>query len=92
VHKKQEVADVTEEVLARQATTRAEHTGESFGQAMRTVLDTEAGEQLRELGDGPHRHERAEDWQASVARERAVEQAVALGAPPADDREQELPA
>ena len=90
---------MTEEVLARQATTRAEQTGESFGQAMRTVLDTEAGEQLRELGDGPHRHERAEDWQASIARERAVEQVVALGwsmpaedsVPSKDDREQERP-
>jgi hypothetical protein len=54
VHKKHKVADMAEEVFARQATTRAERTGESSG---------------RELRDGPHRHERAEDWQANIARE-----------------------
>ncbi len=51
VHKKQKVADMAEEVFARQATTRAERTRESA------------------LRDGPHRHERAEDWQANIVRE-----------------------
>jgi hypothetical protein len=99
MHKKQRVADMVEEVLACQAKARAERIGEPFGKALRAVFDTDAGEQLSKLRDGPHRYERAEDWQASIARERAVEQVVALGwsmpaedsVPSKDDREQERP-
>jgi hypothetical protein len=42
VHKKQTVADMAEEILARQATIRPERTGESFGKALLAVLDTDA--------------------------------------------------
>ncbi len=85
MHKKQKVADLAKEVLARQATSRTERTGESFGEALCAVLHTEAGRQLSELRDGPHRHEKAEDWQQGLARERAVEQAAALGVPPSSE-------
>ena len=34
-------------------------------------MDTEAGRQLKELHNGPHRDERAQEWQESLARERA---------------------
>jgi hypothetical protein len=79
MHKDQTVADMADEVLARQAAARAERTGESFEKALRTVLKTEPGRQLKELRDGPHRDKRAQDWQEGVARERAEERADALG-------------
>lgn len=61
------------EVLARQAATRAERTGESLDAALEAVLETEAGRRLGELCDGEHRGERAEQWQANLRRERAEE-------------------
>ncbi len=72
------VADMVDEVLTQWAKARAARTGESFGDALEAILDTEAGRQLRELGSGPHRHERADEWQANVAQERAEERADAL--------------
>ena len=51
------------EVLARQAEARAERTGELFNDALVTILQTEAGQQLGELRDGPHRTESAQQWQ-----------------------------
>jgi hypothetical protein len=71
--KKQRVAEMTEEVLARQARARAERTGEPFEVALESVRNTEAGQQLEELGEGPHRHERANHWQEDMSRERAEE-------------------
>jgi hypothetical protein len=35
------------------------------------VLETEAGQQLAELAEGPHRHEKANYWQANLLFERA---------------------
>jgi hypothetical protein len=61
------------EVLARQAKVRAAWTGESFEEALEYVLGTEAGRQLRELGCGPHRDERAAQWQEDLAQKRAEE-------------------
>jgi hypothetical protein len=61
------------DVLARQAGERAKQTGEPFEGALEAVLETEAGHQLSELRDGPHRDERAERWQADLAQERARE-------------------
>jgi hypothetical protein len=37
------------------------------------VSNTDAGRQLKELAEGPHCDERARDWQAGLARERAEE-------------------
>jgi hypothetical protein len=71
--KKQSVADMADEVLARQARARAERTGEPFEEALEAVLETEAGRQLEELRDGPHGDERATQWQKSMSRERADE-------------------
>jgi len=50
-----------DEILRRQGVARAHCTGESFEDALSAVLGTEAGRQLQELRDGPHRRERAED-------------------------------
>jgi hypothetical protein len=71
--KKQTVAEMADEVLARQAKARAERTGEPFEVALEAVRKTEAGRQLEELGEGPHRHERAERWQEDMSQERAEE-------------------
>ena len=73
------VADMVNEVLSRQAVARADQTGELFEDALDAVLETEAGRQLRKLRDGPRRHERADEWQANVAEERAAERKGALG-------------
>jgi hypothetical protein len=45
--------------------------------ALRAVLQTEAGRRLELLRDGDHREERAKQWQASLARERAEERRLA---------------
>lgn len=78
MRKKQKVAEMADEVLARQAKTRADRTGEPLDDALEVVMSSEAGRQLKELRDGPHRDERAHEWQESLARERAVERADAL--------------
>ena len=73
MHKHQRVADMAIEVLARQAGARAKQSREPFEEALKAVLETEAGRQLRELRDGPHRNERAQVWQEDLVRERARE-------------------
>ena len=69
----QVVADMVEEILIRQGVARAQRTGESFEYALSAVLGTEAGRQLQELRDGSHRRERADEWQASLVRQRSEE-------------------
>src|ERR671933_785492 len=71
MHKKQRVADMATAVLTRQVEARVERTGEPFEEALKAVLETEAGRQLGELRDGPHRDERAQNWQKDLVRERA---------------------
>jgi hypothetical protein len=71
--KNQRVADMVDEVLARQARARAERTGEAFEEALKAVLETEAGRQLGELRDGPHHDERADQWQEDISQERTEE-------------------
>src|SRR5918994_3142441 len=77
VHAEQVVADMVEEVLARQAAVRARRSGESLEDALGAVVCTEAGRQLQELRDGPHGSERADEWQEDLVRSRA-EARVAL--------------
>ncbi len=73
LHKKQRVADMATAVLMRQAEARVERTGEPFEEAFKAVLETEAGRQLAELRDGPHRDEEAERWQKDLPQKRAKE-------------------
>jgi hypothetical protein len=73
MQKNQSVSEMATEVLARQAGARAKQTGESLEAALRAVLQTEAGRRLGWLRNGIHRDERAEQWQPSLARERAEE-------------------
>ena len=49
MHENQRVADMAVEVLARQASARAERTGEPFEVALKAVRETEAGRQLEDL-------------------------------------------
>ncbi len=79
MRKKQNVAEMADEVLARQAKTRAKRTGEPFEEALKAVMGTEAGRQLKVLRNGPHHDERAQEWQEGLARERADERADAPG-------------
>ena len=67
----QTVAEMAEEVLARQAKAMVAQTGELFESALEAAASTEAGQQLRELANGEHRLEKAQDWQGSVFEERA---------------------
>ena len=67
----QSVEDMVDEVLARQAAYRASQTGESFEDALETVIETVAGRQLQELRGGPHSQTKADEWQTTVASERA---------------------
>ncbi len=73
----QRVSDMAAEVLARQAEARAEQTGEAFEEALKAVLQTEAGRQLEELRSGPHRDERADKWQHDLPRNRAKDRSRA---------------
>ena len=74
----QSVYEMGEAVLARQAKSLAERTGQPFERALRIVADTEAGRQLRELADGEHRHKKAREWQANVFWERSEERLMRL--------------
>jgi hypothetical protein len=75
----QTVAEMANEVLVRQAKARADQNGEPIEAAMGAVVGTEAGKQLTDLRDGPHAEEGVEEWQVSMAWERARERAGALG-------------
>jgi hypothetical protein len=78
LHPEQTISEMVEEVLANQAKSLAERTGQAFESALGIVADTEAGQQLRELANGEHRHEKAREWQASVRFERAEQQLTHL--------------
>lgn len=75
----QSIFEMVEEVLVRQAKYLADQTGQSFERALEVVADTAAGQQLRELANGEHCHEKARDWQASMLRDRAEERLMHLG-------------
>jgi hypothetical protein len=55
MHKNQRVTDMAVDVLARQAGDRTKRTGEPFDEALKAVLETEAG---RQLGEPPEALER----------------------------------
>jgi peptide subunit release factor 1 (eRF1) len=55
------VEEMANEVLMRQAKVRVDRSGESIEEAMETVLNTEAGKQLRELRDVARDEESVEE-------------------------------
>ena len=65
------VSEMVEQVILRQAWKLADRTGMPLAEALETVAATEAGVQLRQLGEGEHRHEQARHWQAHLKYERA---------------------
>jgi hypothetical protein len=69
---------MAEEVLLSQAKALAHRSGHSLEDARQAVSDTEAGRQLRDLAQGEHRHEKAQDWQGSVFWGRAEERFMHL--------------
>jgi|SRR5215210_4442 len=69
----QSVSEMATEVLARQAAARAKRIGQPFEEALKAVLETEAGRRLGQLRNGENRDERADQWQPSLPRERAEE-------------------
>jgi hypothetical protein len=69
----QNVSDMVDDVLMRQAKARTTRTGERIEESLAAILETEAGSQLRRLREGAHRDERAKDWQEGLARKRAAE-------------------
>ena len=83
----QTISEMANEVLARQAKARADRGGEPIEEAMGAVLKTEAGQQLRDLRDGPHGEESVEQAQVGVARERAQERVEDLGKRLGEDAE-----
>jgi CheY-like chemotaxis protein len=66
------------EALARQAEVLSEREGQPFTDAFAEVLGTPAGRLLAELADGPHRHERATDWQTDLRDDRRSQWPAAL--------------
>ena len=85
MHKKQKVAEMADEVLARQAKIRADRTGEPLEDALEAVMGTEAGRQLEELRNGRRHAKMAQEWQESLARERTEERADAPDWPSSDE-------
>jgi hypothetical protein len=70
VRAEQTVSEMVVESLARQAETLSEEIDRPFGEAFAEILKTPAGRKLAELADGPHRHEKAADWQAGLITDR----------------------
>ena len=77
MQKDQSITEMATEVLARQAGARAKRTGGSLVEALRAVLQTEAGWRLGQLRDGEHRDESADQWQSNLPQERAEERRLA---------------
>jgi hypothetical protein len=70
MHENQRVAEMCKQVLARQARALAKQTGEAPEDALQSVLNTEAGRQLRGLREGPHGSTIASQWQGDLTRRR----------------------
>jgi hypothetical protein len=71
LQRNQSVFEMVEDILARQAKSLADKTGQPLERALDLVTD--AGQQLRELANGEYCNEKARDWQASMLWDRAEE-------------------
>ena len=78
VRAEQTVSEMVVESLARQAEALSEGNSKTFANAYAEVLETPAGRQLGELADGPHRHEKAAEWQAGLIADRAARRPARL--------------
>jgi hypothetical protein len=78
VRAEQTVSEMVVESLARQAEALSEGSGRPFEEAFAEVRETPAGRRLAALADGPHRHEKAAQWQAGLLRNREAQRATHL--------------
>ena len=78
MQRNQSVFDMVEDILARQAKSLADKTGQPSERPLDIVTDTEAGRQLRELANGEHHCKKAQHWQASIRWDRAEERLMHL--------------
>jgi hypothetical protein len=69
---------MAQEILMRQAKALACRSRQSLEDVRQAVSHTEAGRKLRKLANGEHRHEKAQDWQASVFWGRTEESSMYL--------------
>jgi ribosomal protein S12 methylthiotransferase accessory factor YcaO len=76
LQQEQTVSEMALEVLERQAKALAERSGRPLEEALVEVLKTEPGGLLSELAEGPHRNEKARQWQAALLEERRLPQGV----------------
>lgn len=74
----QTVSEMVVESLARQAEVLSEVSGKTFEEAFAEVLQTPSGRRLGELADGPHRHQRASEWQAGLIADREAQRPAHL--------------
>jgi hypothetical protein len=74
------VREMAEEVLERQVHDMVERAECSPPEALESVLQTDAGRELRSLRDGPHALKEARDWQEDLLRERALERLEVMAA------------
>jgi hypothetical protein len=72
VRAEQTVAEMVVVALARQAEALSVGTDRPLEEAFAQVLKTPAGRLLGELADGPHRHEKAADWQEGLIADRVA--------------------
>jgi hypothetical protein len=73
MQKNQGAAEMAVDDLARQAGGRASRTGQPFEEVLKSVLETEPSRQVGGLRDGPHRNEKADQWQKDLVQQRARE-------------------
>jgi hypothetical protein len=78
LQRNQSVFEMVEDILACQAKSLADKTGQPSERALDILTDTEAGRQLRELANGEHRCKKAQHWQASIRWDRAEERLMHL--------------
>ena len=79
---------MTNEILAHQAKAHAKRIEVPFDDALKVVLETEAGRLLEAPRDGTHRDERAQRWQTNLPQDRARERGRARQEDHAWKREQ----
>ena len=67
----QTVSEMVVETLTPRAEAVSKIESKTFEEAFAKVLKTPAGRRLAELADGPHRHEKAAEWQAGLTQQHA---------------------
>ena len=69
----QAVSEMVVETLTPRAEAVSKIESKTFEEVFAEVLKTPAGRRLAELEDGPHRHEKAAEWQAGLTAAREAQ-------------------